>query len=353
MASKGKGGRFQTTVLKPEGAELDPEYQKTVSDVSPSLSAAILRSLQSCFGAHGPNRRSPDSSLPGNRLTGSMCLTVIRRLRNRTNGADGCLVVEAGVRVWAVSGRVGTLLWGCTRAVATKVTPLRRLEKASVPCLPRRAYPEGELHRVRHFPETTRACCPRQSTCWHALTFRPPAAFDRADLQYLRDFNNALRYQVSWQALSAAPPGCIRSAHTRDACPQHVSASPFDLHGASALLLRLTNSRTTRPFLTCTTRTTCRTLQEVDIHDREREVWEREKAKLEAEAEAEATRALAAEAVALATGSGSGLLRRNSSTSTGTGAAGVGGLVSAGSRGLPGVASRCVGRARGRQGWGV
>ncbi len=37
MASKGKGGRFQTTVLKPEGAELDPEYQKTVSDVRPSL----------------------------------------------------------------------------------------------------------------------------------------------------------------------------------------------------------------------------------------------------------------------------------------------------------------------------
>ncbi len=91
----------------------------------------------------------------------------------------------------------------------------------------------------------------------------------------------------------------------------------------------------------------------MDIHDREREVWEREKAKLEAEAEAEATRALAAEAVALATGSGSGLLRRNSSTSTGTGAASAaGGLVSAGSRGLPGVASRCVsGGPGGGSGW--
>ncbi len=43
------------------------------------------------------------------------------------------------------------------------------------------------------------------STCKHAFPFRPPTAFDRADLQYLRDFNNALRYQVGSQARSFAP----------------------------------------------------------------------------------------------------------------------------------------------------
>ncbi len=34
------------------------------------------------------------------------------------------------------------------------------------------------------------------SMCKHTFPFGPPAAFDRADLQYLGDFNNALRYQV-------------------------------------------------------------------------------------------------------------------------------------------------------------